>query len=92
MGTSNSESKTSHPLSDVVGSGTSTGVDSPTIGGPIVHHLGPIDECPGCGGRDFLIRDLDDFVAWNCLGCGALWRYELGYVWPVAPRSTEGAG
>ena len=57
-------------------------------GGPdpddsVVHTIGPIEACPDCQGRDFLIEEVASTVAFCCLGCGAEWRYELGYVWRV---------
>ena len=48
-----------------------------------IDHLGPIESCPGCGEQDFLVVELEDAVAFRCLGCDSLWRYELGYVWAV---------
>jgi hypothetical protein len=47
-------------------------------------HLGPIESCPECNGRDFLIEEKRQGMVFQCLGCNRCWRYELGYVWPVA--------
>ena len=49
----------------------------------ICGHLGPLDECPTCGGHGFVISERDGAVIFQCTGCSAGWRYELGFVWPV---------
>ncbi len=49
----------------------------------VMHEMGPIDSCPDCNGRDFLTEDVRDTMVFTCLGCGARWRYELGFVWQV---------
>ena len=49
----------------------------------VVHTIGPIDACPDCRARDFLIEEVASTIAFCCLGCGAEWRYELGYVWRI---------
>ncbi len=49
----------------------------------VVHTIGPVDACPDCQARDFLIQEVASTVAFCCLGCGAEWRYELGYVWRI---------
>ena len=47
-------------------------------------HLGPVRSCPGCGGADFLVEEQREGMVFHCTGCDQRWRYELGYVWPVA--------
>lgn len=56
---------------------------------PLLHTIGPVDHCPGCGGRDFVAdSSTSDSTVFLCLGCGDGWRYELGYVWKVAPPAS----
>jgi hypothetical protein len=47
----------------------------------VVSHIGPLEECPRCRGRDFIVGESNDAVVFRCLGCVTSWRYELGYVW-----------
>jgi hypothetical protein len=63
---------------------TSTPSPQPSQRPPIVHNLGPLDRCPGCGGSDFLVDEPEGLLVFHCLGCDESWRYELGYVWRVA--------
>jgi hypothetical protein len=55
----------------------------------VVHAVGPIDACPGCAETEFLVMTAHDAVAFRCVGCAALWRYELGFVWAVQSTSEE---
>ena len=49
---------------------------------PVVHGFGPLDACPSCFGGDFLVEEqAGGLVVFDCLGCHARWRYDLGYVW-----------
>lgn len=50
---------------------------------PTVDHLGPVESCPGCEGRDFVVEERAESVVFLCLGCKTAWRYELGFVWPI---------
>lgn len=43
----------------------------------------PIEVCPRCDGREFVIDLRHDAPTFRCLGCGTLWKYELGYVWSM---------
>jgi len=61
---------------------------TPTAGRPQkIKHLGEIDACPRCAGRDFLLREAGEHVVFHCLGCDRGWRYELGFVWPAGTRT-----
>ncbi len=54
-----------------------------TPSGSTTHHIGPIKDCPGCQGTDFLVHRRGEAAVFRCLACGSSWRYELGYVWSV---------
>ncbi len=57
----------------------------------------PLDVCPGCDGRDFLVESHPE-VVFRCLGCAAAWRVHLGFVWAadapapdaVLPEGAQG--
>ena len=48
-----------------------------------IDHLGPVESCPGCGARDFLITEQGAAVVFWCLTCVTGWRCELGFVWQI---------
>lgn len=40
----------------------------------------PLDACPRCDADTFEAEVTTDRPVFRCLGCGAAWLYELGYV------------
>jgi hypothetical protein len=53
------------------------------VGAEELLELYPIESCPRCDGSEFIVDVRHDSPTFRCRRCGALWRYELGYVWSV---------
>ena len=54
----------------------------------VVDGIGPLEACPSCGHGQFVVEEPRWWVAFRCLGCSRIWRYELGHVWELDPTSA----
>ncbi len=64
-----------------------------TVDPVLVKRPWPFHTCPSCECSDFAAEGQEATVVFTCMGCGARWRYTLGYLHRLDPdEATELAG